>query len=45
MEITIEAYSESYTVKVNGKTVWRGTYLDGALETARKEILARYPKG
>jgi sulfur carrier protein ThiS len=45
MEVIIEAYSESYVVKVNGKIVWRGSYLDGALETARKEILARYPNG
>lgn len=42
MEITIEAYANSYTVKLNGKIISFHTYLEGALETVRKEILARY---
>lgn len=43
MEVTIEVYSDVIYVKVNGRIVWKGTYLDGAIETARKEIAARYP--
>jgi len=44
MEVTIEAYANSYTVKVNGRVVGFWTYLEGAIEGARLEILARYPE-
>jgi hypothetical protein len=43
MEVTIEAYADAYTVLVNGKVIGFWTYLGGAIEAARKEILARYP--
>ena len=43
MEVTIVAYSGAYTVLVNGKKIGHWTYLDAAIEAARKEILARYP--
>jgi hypothetical protein len=43
MEVKIEAYAGSYTVFVNGKRIGFWTYLDGAIEAARLEILARYP--
>jgi hypothetical protein len=42
MEITIECYAELYIVKVNGHEIGRWSYLDGAIEAARKEIRARY---
>ena len=42
MEIKIEVYAGSYTVSVNGKEIGTWTYLDGAMEAARKEILARH---
>lgn len=42
MEVTIEAYSQCYIVKVNGREIGRWTYLDGAMAAARAEILARY---
>lgn len=43
MEVKIEAYSGAYTVLVNGRVIGHWTYLEGAIEAARKEILARYP--
>ena len=43
MEVTIEAYANSYTVYVNGRKIGIWTYLDGAIEAARQELIARYP--
>lgn len=42
MEVSIEVYEDVIYVKVNGKIIGKWTYLDGAIETARKEIIARY---
>jgi len=42
MEVIIECYQGLYIVKLNGKEIGRWTYLDGAIEAARKEILARH---
>jgi hypothetical protein len=42
MEIKIEAYAGSFTVSVNGKDIGTWTYIDGAIEAARKELQARY---
>ena len=41
MEVIIEAHPSSYTVLVNGYVIGHWTYLDGAIEAARKEILAQ----
>jgi hypothetical protein len=43
MLIKIEVYSDDYIVYVNDRIIGTWTYLDGALEAARKEIRARYP--
>lgn len=43
MEVTIEAYADYFEVRVNGRKIGIWTYLDGAIEAARTELLARYP--
>jgi len=42
MEVTIEAYSNEFTVFVNGRKIGVWSYLDGAIEAARLELQARY---
>ncbi len=44
MEVTIECYYDLYIVSVNGQKIGEWSYLEGAIEAARKEILARYAK-
>jgi hypothetical protein len=43
MIVTIEVESVCFTVRINGKLIGRWSYLDGALEAARKEILIFSP--
>ena len=46
MTITIEVSHGSvivYSVMNDGKLIGRWTYLDAAIEAARKEILVRFP--
>lgn len=45
MKITIEILDDAIHVKLDGKTFWRGTYLEGALEAARKELVRIFGSG